>query len=98
MNQANQFFFLSAVDTHINARVKVSGHITMITFTDMQDVKETCPLVVMVYRTEHGFKIGYDMEKDGIRIHQAESDYLNDSMVSGVIASVANDAFKGGVA
>jgi hypothetical protein len=95
MNQANQFFFLSAVAPHINASVKVSGHVTMISFTDVKDVEESCPLVVMVYRTEHGFKVGYDMEKDGIRIQQAESDYLDNSLVAGVIASVANDAFKG---
>ncbi|AXN57860.1 hypothetical protein [Acinetobacter phage ABPH49] len=60
MSQANQFFFLSAVERHIDAEVKISGHVTMITFKHHKDESKTCPLVVMVYRTAEGFKIGYD--------------------------------------
>ena len=92
MNQANQFFFLTAVNNHIDAAVKVSGHVTMITFKHNKDTSNTCPLVVMVYRTTEGFKISYDMEVNGQRIREAESDHLPADQVHGVIAAIANDA------
>lgn len=92
MSQANQFFFLSAVESHIDADVKISGHVTMITFKHHKDESNTCPLVVMVYRGAEGFKIGYDLEVNGKRIKEAESDYIPDHVVQGAIAAIVNDA------
>ena len=93
--QANKFFMLSGVDSHIAARVNGLDFI----LTDKEDLYAQCELTITVCRKDvenhpHGWTVSYNMKKDGVEINQAESVLIYADRVQGVIAAVANDAFR----
>lgn len=92
--KANTHFFLSAVASHINAKIMVVDATTMITFTHQDDKAADCRLIVEVERKGNSFVIGYDMVKGSKVVSQAASVPLPSDVVQGVLAAIANDAFK----
>lgn len=92
--KANNFFFLSAVESHINATVFAPSHDTKITFWHEGDLEKESQLIVYVKKVEQSFVVSYTMIDLNNCIQSAESDKLTSNQVYGVIAAIANDAFK----
>lgn len=92
--KANNFFFLSAVDSHINATVFAPCQDTKITFWHEDDKEKESQLIVYVKKVEQSFVVSYTMIDLNNCIQSAESDNLASKQVYGVIAAIANDAFK----
>lgn len=93
--KANNFFFLSAVESHINAAVSTQYPVTTnITFWHEDDTDQESKLIVTVTNVEKSFIVSYVMINLNTCIQSAESDKLTSNQVYGVIAAIANDAFK----
>ncbi|WP_133670712.1 hypothetical protein [Burkholderia pseudomallei] len=93
--KANNFFFLSAVESHINAAVSTQYPVTTkITFWHENDTDQESKLIVTVANVEKSFIVSYVMMNLNTCIKSAESDKLTSTQVYGVIAAIANDAFK----
>ncbi|WP_284161748.1 hypothetical protein [Burkholderia pseudomallei] len=93
--KANNFFFLSAVKSHIDASVSTQYPVTTkITFWHEKDTDQESKLVVTVTNVEKSFVVSYVMMDLNTCIQSAESDELTSTQVYGVIAAIANDAFK----
>lgn len=91
--KANQFFFLTAVNSHINADVISFNDTTQIRFWDSEDFKQSSILIVSVKKIGLSYIVSYTMQNGGTQIQQGASDLIKFSDVSGVLAALANDAF-----
>lgn len=90
--KARSFFMLAGVDGHIQARIEGKDFI----FTHEDDLDSTCELYVSVANrpAEGGWRVAYVLQKDGAGIQQASSGIIPHESIQGVIAAIANDAFK----
>lgn len=94
MIRANSYFFLAAVDAHIQVKFNQVGTASGFIFKNENDLDSVDLFCVVVYRESTGFRVDYRMSRDGSELQHGISDIIPSGKVYGVIAALVNDALQ----
>lgn len=96
MINAKNYFFLSAIESHILAEVETSQGISTMSFLSLAPGNEDKFMIVRAYCLGGEYFIDYSCKvcNNGNQLIQARSQALPGAAISGIVAILVNDFFS----